>query len=211
MAQSNEPDSLLKQILLKLRNVPWQRICFDTFSLKYEMVHWNTYCSTLACRANFHHVFDWLPTIHLVRCSPSFLCLWDIFLKLGARPLSPEQVSLLSKDRALILSFSWCRLVHILGSCWSWKLHSCGAELIFVSLSFCPMTNFISKSYSFSKILSFGILKNVVCFKSQLVEIFCNLEALQFGHLCTWFYNIKLLPVCILVVLWDFCGVVSSV
>jgi len=64
--------------------------------------------------------------------------------------------------------------------------------------------------------LSFGILKNGFVsnwhdIKYQLVQIFCSLEGLRSGCLSTWFCFIKLLPVCILVVLWDFDGVVSWV
>lgn len=141
-------------------------VCFDTFSLKYEMVHWNTDCSTPACRAIFHPVFDWFPTIQA-----SCVCgtvLWNQgpdHCLLSKLPYFPRIESWLSH-------FSWCRLVRILDSCWSWKLHSCWVELMFVSLGCCPMTNFISKLYGFSNVLSFGTLK--IISNSSLLKFFAT-------------------------------------
>lgn len=144
--------------------------------------HWSTkwFAETQtilsACRANFHHVFDWFPTILLVKCSPGFLCLCDISLKLGIRPLSLEHTSLLSKVRVLILSFCWCRLVHIHDSCLLWKLCSCWVELCFIQLlSHDKFQNrIVSQKFCPLEFWKMWFVSNCHVLKFQLVQGFWN-------------------------------------
>lgn len=136
----------------------------------------------------------WLISHYLVRCSPRFLCLWDISLKLVTRSLSWASVPAFQEQESWYSLFSWCELFHILGSCLSWKIHSCKVEFTFISSSFSPMKNFASKAYGFSKILLFFILKNVFCFKLTWYQILACGNFLQPGSSKIWssFYMVLL-------------------
>lgn len=135
------------------------------------------------------------PCFWLVSHHPSFLCLWDSSLKPGTRPLSLKQVALISKDRVLIISFFLMQV----GPYTRQLLILEAPQLL--SRTYVCFTWLLSHDKFYFKIV--WILKCSVLWyfenyiKFQLVEIFCNLEALRFTHLCTWFNYLKLLPVCI--------------
>lgn len=139
--------------------------------------------------------------------SPSFLCLWDISLKLATRSLSWASVPTFQEQESWDFLFSWCELVHIYGSCWSWKLHSCQVEVTFVSSSFSFMTNFPSKVYGLSKILFYfekcGFFSNWHSIKFWLVEIFYNLKHCG---LVIFLYGFSIWNCC-LFVFWWYCEI----